>query len=316
MATPLVSAPLLGTLARAVDRFISRDDGLDAWAQDRYHPGPDAGEVARLLDVAREARFPERAPPFRSALPHGHPENEVIRVALDDAPADARWAILAPPYGALARDGAAGLYALHARALRQAGYAVALYPLPFHGARAVANEASGWGLVRADLRETVRAMAESAADAGALARWLAARGAREVAGFGVSLGGHAVALAAALGAPIARLALLAPVDSAVSFYWTGGKRESLRRAIARGGGARADVEAAFAPFAPSSYARPCPTTFAVPPHDLIVPTATQVAWRAKWDGASVPMPALGHATAIASPAVAARLARALAGSAR
>lgn len=296
-----------------MDRYLSRDDGKDPWALDRYHAGPTPEETAGLLAIARGARFTEDAPPFRSALPHGHPENEWIHVALDDAPREARWAILAPPYGALRRDGAPGLYAMHARALRRAGFAVALAPLPFHGPRAVAGEVSGWGLVRADLRETARAMAESAADAGALARWLTDRGAREVVGFGISLGGHAIGSAAALGAPFARLALLAAVDNPVSFYWTGEKRESLRRAIARGGGTRGDVERAFAPLSPSSHAAPCPSFFAVPPNDEIVPASAQATWRAKWDGAFVPASALGHASAIASPGLAARLARALRG---
>jgi hypothetical protein len=274
----------------------------------------DDAEARRLLGIARAARFAEAEPPFLSPLtPPGGEAS--VPVLLEPPAQGSAWAVLAPPYGAFARPGQLGLYATHARALRRQGFGVAALPLPYHGARVMPGLPSGWGFVRADLGSTSRSLASAAAEAAALARHLKeVRGASRVVGMGLSLGGAAVGLAAALGAPYDALALLAAVDNPASFYATGRNREARRRTLAAAGFDNGRVAQAFLPFSPSTHPAPLPPErlhFGIPPHDLIVPPSWQESWRRSWTGTLHRLSGQGHGTALASPGVAHRMARAL-----
>lgn len=292
-------------LGRAVDTLISRGEGLDARV-DPYGPALAPAEEEALLARVRAARFVEG---FRAPIPLADAEVEVD-VVLRPPRAGSRWALLALPYGAFTRAGNYGVYGAHPRALAAWGLGVAAFALPYHGARALQGKPSGWGFVRADLGHTARAVAAAAADAMALARWLReARGATRVVGLGMSLGGAAVGLAAALGAPFDRLAFLAAVDSCASFYETGQNREARRRTLRAAGVGPREVEAAFRAVAPSTYARPpAPALFAIPPEDLVVPAPTQRAWCAAWGGEAMELGWRGHGIGLTDPTVARRIA--------
>lgn len=296
-------------LGRALDRLVSRGEGLDATG-DPFGPPLAPEESARLLGAIRDARFDAgmRAP---VPLPDGGEEMDVLL----RPPREGRsWALVAPPYGAFSRSRRLGVYGAHATALARRGFGLAAFGLPYHGARAITGRPSGWGFVRADLGHTARAVAAAAAEATALARWLREeRGATRVVGLGMSLGGAAVGLAAALGAPFDRLAFLAAVDSCASFYETGANREARRRTLRAAGYGPREVEEAFRPMAPSTYpAPPVPALWAIPPEDLVVPASTQRAWREAWQGEAMELGWRGHAIALGDPTVADRLARWLA----
>ena len=298
-------------LSRAIDRWIDRGEGLDA-RRDPYGPPLDAAEAARLLDVVREARFDEAEPPFAARI-HVAGTSPRVGAWLRPPARGGAWCILSLPYGGFARPGELGLYALHARALASRGLGVAALEMPFHGARAIAGKRSGWGFVRADLGHTARACASAAADVAALARHLRERrGAQRVVGLGISLGGNALGLAAAMGAPVERAAFLAAVDNPVSFYRTGQNREARRRTLAAAGVTLDDVGRAFEAVSPSTYPAPAPSFFAIPRHDLVVLTATQEAWRSAWQGELLDLSWEGHGVALASPLAARAMARWLA----
>lgn len=296
-------------IGRALDRLVSRGEGLDANGDPFGPPLPDE-EIARLLEVVRRARFDAglRAP---VALPDA---GEEIDVVLRPPRRGRSWAVVAPPYGAFSRPGRLGVYAAHAIALARAGFGLVAFSLPYHGARAMPTRPSGWGFVRADLGHTARAVAASAAEAAALARWLReTRDAQRVVGLGMSLGGAAVGLAAAMGAPFDRLAFLAAVDSCASFYETGQNREARRRTLRAAGFGPREVEAAFRAVAPSTYPAPAAQAlFAIPPEDLVVPASTQRAWCDAWKGEAWELAWHGHAVALGDPFVAERIARWLA----
>lgn len=305
---------MLPALGRAVDRFLSRGEGLDERG-DPYGPPLAPEETRRLLRVVQDAPSAGE-PPFPTPLapPAGGHLVGVRRFG-----EGARWALVAPHYGSLAHPTRLGVTAGLVRALQRRGFAVAVVEGPYHGTRALPGLPSGWGFVRADLGMTMRAFLSSAADVASLARRLREReGARTLVGVGVSLGGAAVGLAAANGARFDALGLLAAVDNPASFYATGQNREARRRTLAAAGYDPARVEDAFRPIAPSSFPAPLPaprTTFAIPPHDGVVPAPTQEAWRRAWGGTHQRLSGHGHATALASPGVARRLAEALAATA-
>lgn len=297
------------SVGRAIDGFLSRGEGLGPEG-DPFGAPLAASETAAALDVIGRASFVEAAPPFRSPLEVPGTTREV-GVLLQPAREGRAWCILALPYGGFRSPGALGLYAMHAALLRREGLGVAALELPFHGSRAMPGFPSGWGYVRADLGHTMRALAASAAEAMALARWLRdARGATHVTGLGLSLGASGLGLAAARGAPVDRLAFVAAVDSPASFYATGENREARRRTLRAAGFPQARVEDAFRPLAPSTHPEPpSPALFVVPEPDQVVPARTQEAWRATWRGEGVRLRWEGHGLALASPAVAARVAK-------
>lgn len=297
------------SIGRAFDRLVSRGEGLDADG-DPFGPPLSQAEAARLLDVVRSARF-DAEPRAAVALPDA---GEAIDVVLRPPRRGRAWAVVAPPYGAFSRPGRLGVYAGHAVSLARAGFGLAAFSLPYHGARAMPTRPSGWGFVRADLGHTARAVAASAAEAAALARWLREeRDAERVVGLGMSLGGAAVGLAAALGAPFDRLAFLAAVDSCASFYETGQNREARRRTLRAAGYGPREVEVAFRAVAPSTHPAPvAPALFAIPPEDLVVPASTQRAWCRAWRGEPWELGWRGHAVALGDPFVADRIARWLA----
>lgn len=309
-----VAGRVLPRVSRAVDRFVSRGAGLDARG-DPYGPPLRPDEAARLLEAVRSARFPrEASSPFASPVPLDDTAPRVPVVLRPPPRAGDAWAVVAHPYGAFARPGRLGLYALHATTLGHEGFGVAAPELPYHGARALAGMPSGWGFVRADLGLTARAIAASAAEVAALARWLReAKGARRVVGLGISLGGAALGLAAALGAPFERVAFLAAVDNPAAFYATGENRAARRRTLAAHGVGPEETRAAFAPVAPSSHAAPsAEARWFVPSLDGVVPAEAQRAWRDAWGGGLEELPGHGHAVALADPLVARRIARWLA----
>lgn len=134
-------------------------------------------------------------------------------------------------------------------------------------------------------------------------------GASWVGGVGVSLGGVAVGLSAAMGARFDSLAFLAAVDNPVSFYGTGENREARRRTLAKAGVGLPQVAEAFRPLAPSTHPAPAARRmWVVPGQDLVVPAAAQKAWHAAWGGNMDLLRYHGHGTALSSPLVAARLA--------
>lgn len=296
-------------IGRLADRFVSRGEGLDARG-DPFGPPLSEADAARLLDAVREARF---ASDMRAPLPLPDAGAD-MDLALRPPAGGGAWCVFAPPYGGFGRPGELGLYELHARALERAGFGVAAFAPPYHGARAMRGKPSGWGFVRADLAHTARAVAASAAEATALARWLREeRGAARVVGWGLSLGGAAVGLAAVMGAPFDRLAFLAAVDNPAAFYETGQNRAARRRTLRAAGYGPAEVEAAFRVVAPSTHAPPkAPALFAIPPEDLVVPAAAQEKWRASWNGERMDLGWRGHAIGLSDPLVATRIAKWLA----
>lgn len=286
---------MLPFLGRAVDRLLSRGEGLDA-AGDPFGPPLTEHAIRARLDGLRAAH---------PAEPQG-----TRRVG-----EGARWAIVAPHYGSLERGRGLGVTGTLVAALRAEGFAVALLELPYHGSRALPGQPSGWGFVRADLGVTQTSFLDAADDAMRLARLLRAEGAQEIVGAGVSLGGCGLGLAAAHGAPLDALAFVAAVDNAASFYGTGRNRAARRRTLAAHGYDLARIEAVFAPVAPSSYPRPAArAAWAIPPHDGVVPAAWQERWRLAWEGALLPASGHGHGTALASRGVARRVAAWLSGS--
>jgi dienelactone hydrolase len=288
-----------------VDGFVSRGEGLDA-SGDPYAPPLSRAESDALLDRVRTARFdPDMRAPI--PLPEGGAEMDLL---VRPPRTGHRWAVIAPPYGAFARPGSLGVYGAHAAALARRGFGVAAVGLPYPGRRTPETRPSGWGFVRADLAHTARAVAASAAEVVALARWLREeRGATRVVGLGMSLGGAAMGLASAMRAPLDRVAFLAAVDSCASFFETGQNREARRRTLRAAGVGPREVEAAFRSMAPSSYSRPdAPALFAIPPEDLVVPAITQRAWRDAWSGATMDLGWRGHAIALADSLVARRVA--------
>lgn len=308
-------------LARAIDRWIDRGPGLGA-DRDPFGAPLSPGETARLLDAIRSARFAEAAPPFASPIPLADTSARVP--TLLRAPArGAAWCVLALPYGGFYRAGALGLYEVQARAMAARGFGVAVVEAPYHGARRLPEGTrSGWGFVRADLGHTMRACAAYAGEVAALARHLREReGADRVVGLGMSLGGNALGLAAALGAPVEKLSFLAAVDNPASFYGTGANREARRRTLTAAGMSLVDVERAFAPISPSSYPYPLPlprsasspALFAIPRHDLVVPASTQDAWRVAWSGELLDLRWDAHGVALSSPLAARAIARWLGG---
>lgn len=279
---------VLAPVARTLDRLVSRGEGLDA-SLDPF--GPPLGEAEAAHAVAR--------------VRAGAAEPQVTLERGDLS----RWVVLVPHYGAERT-----VLSVHHRAWRRRGFGVATLSLPYHGPRTLAGRPQGWGFVRADLGATARAVADGAAEAVALARRLRAEGAERVLGVGLSLGGAVVGLAAACGAPFDGLGLVAPVDGCGSFYRTGANREARRRTLLAAGYDAERIDAAFRALAPSSFPTPLPrgrVVFAIPPEDGVVPSWTQEAWRAAWDARALPMTGHGHVSALLSPRVAARVARAL-----
>lgn len=297
--------------SRALDRWIDRGEGADP-SIDPFGPPLDPQETKRLLDIIRSATFAERAPPFTALI--ALPDTPSRVGALFRPPrAGSAWAVLALPYGGFFRPGKLGVYEVQARALASAGFGVAAIEAPYHGARALPGQRSGWGFVRADLGHTARACAAYASEVAALARHLRdVRDATRVVGMGVSLGGNALGLAAGLGAPVDRLAFVAAVDNPVSFYATGSNRERRRQTLAAAGLSMTQVARAFDAVSPSSYPAPAPALFAIARHDLVVPAITQDAWRAAWRGELLDLRWEGHGVALGSPTAARRVARWLA----
>ncbi|HUR69488.1 MAG TPA: hypothetical protein VM370_09595 [Candidatus Thermoplasmatota archaeon] len=297
--------------SRQVDRWIDRGAGLDG-SLDPFGPPLSVEETARALEVVATARF-DAGPPFAAPL---EIEGTSGRVgALLRPPRRGRaWCVLATPYGAWTKPARLGLYELQARALAARGLGVAAIEPPFHGARSMRGQTSGWGFVRADVGLTMRSVLAYAAEVAALARHLReARGAERVCGFALSLGGCALGLAATQGAPFDRLAFLAAADGPASFYATGANREARRRTLSRAGYGMARVVEAFRAVQPSASQAPrAPSLFAIPAHDLVVPAATQEAWRAAWGGARLDLAWHGHGIALASAAAARGVARWLA----
>ena len=295
---------MLRFVGRAVDRLLSRGEGLDATGDPFGAPlAPD--EVSSLLRRARETRAADTLP-FQSPLP---PPGGSATVEVRIVGASSRWALVAPHYGSLAHPSRLGVTGGLVGALRRRGYAVALLALPYHAGRALPGHESGYGFVRADLGATQRAILAATAETMALARHLReARGARRLLGIGVSLGGAGLGLAAALDAPFDALGFLAAVDSPASFYATGQNREARRRTLSAQGFGPREIEAAFAPTAPSSFPAPrAPCVFAIPPEDGVVPAPAQERWREAWQGRALLLRGHGHGTALASPRVARRL---------
>ncbi|HET6398904.1 MAG TPA: hypothetical protein VFH47_05060 [Candidatus Thermoplasmatota archaeon] len=296
---------MLRALARRVDAWIDRGEGLGPDVDPFGPPLPDQ-KVAALREAVRNARF--EPGPLRSpiALEGTRPTVDLL---LRPPATGSTWCVLATPYGAFRSPARLGLYDAHARALRGRGLGVAALEPPFHGARAMQGRRSGWGFVSADLGRTMSATFAYAAEVAALARLLRDRhGAGRIVGLGLSLGGCALGLAAAHAAGFDRLAFLAAVDSPASFYATGANREARRRTLRAAGFGQVAVEEAFRPVAPSTYAAPAPALFAIPAQDQVVPARTQEAWRVAWSGELLELPRHGHGVALASRAVARRLA--------
>lgn len=279
---------MIPSVARALDRLVSRGEGLDA-SGDPFGPPLTPDETALALARVRGG----------DASPHAR---------LERGDGD-RWVVVGHHYGAERT-----VLAVHRRAWRRRGYGVATVWLPYHGPRRPAGLPEGWGFVRADLGATARSVVDGAAETVAVARRLRADGAREVVGLGLSLGGAVVGLAGACGAAFDALGFVAAVDGCGSFYRTGANREARRRTLLAAGYDAARTDEAFRPLAPSSFPAPLPRdrlAFAVPPEDLVVPPWTQEAWRSAWGGRAVPMRGHGHVSALASPSVAARMVAAL-----
>lgn len=297
---------MITPVSRMVDALLSRGEGLDARG-DPFAPPLGPSELAPLHDAVRDTPAAEGLP-FESPLP---PPGGSPRVEVRTVGEGATWAIVAPHYGSLAHPTRMGVLRGLVRALVDTGHAVALVALPYHGSRAPDGRPSGWGYVRADLAATQRAVLASAAETMALARHLRdVRGAERLVGVGLSLGAAGLGLAAAHGAPFDAVGVIAGVDNPASFYATGENRAARRATLAAAGLGEPEIEAAFAPVSPSSFATPLPPerlAFAIPALDGVVPPRWQEAWCARWSGQRIELPRHGHGTAIASGLVASRL---------
>lgn len=290
---------MLRAIARRIDAWIDRGEGVGPDV-DPFGPPLGAAETAQLLAAVRDARFAQAGPPFRAPLSVDGTPDDVAALVRPPQEGNA-WAVLATPYGAFRTPAQLGLYEAHARAIAAHGWGLAVIEPPFHGARSVRDQRSGWGFVRADLGHTMRTTLAYAAEVAAMGRHLREqRSATRVVGVGLSLGGCALGLAAAHAGGFERLAFLAAVDSPASFYATGANRESRRNTLLAAGYDQARVEEAFRPIAPSSYAPPAPALFAIPQQDQVVPARSQDAWRAAWNGELLDLAWQGHGVALAS----------------
>lgn len=300
---PAPSTHVLPLVGRVGDWFVSRGTGANA-TEDPFAPPLTPIEVDDILDQIRAAPAASSLP-FQSPLP---PPGGSALVEVRTFGTKPPWAIVAPHYGSLEDSGRIGITGGFVHALRRGGYSVALIALPYHSSRRVPNQLSGWGFVRADLGATARAIGSAAAEITSLARRL-----EPEIGIGLSLGGAGLGLAAALGAPFARLAFVAAVDNPGSFYATGANRENRRKTLLANGFGAAQTIGAFERIAPSSFPAPAArSVFAIPTFDGVVPTQAQVAWANAWGGTQLELSGHGHATALASPRVATRVVEALA----
>jgi dienelactone hydrolase len=131
---------------------------------------------------------------FDSAAPSGHAQNDRVN-GVWYRPENPKGALIALPAWKESNLAGQGLLAIR---LAQAGYAVLVMPLPWQADRTPPGVGSGSWTLSADLARTRAAMLQGAADAARASLWL-----ERAQGFaparqgvmGVSLGGHAAALA-------------------------------------------------------------------------------------------------------------------------
>jgi pimeloyl-ACP methyl ester carboxylesterase len=149
---------------------------------------------------------------------------------LRSAAPGARWLVCIHGYqmGTPAID----LAVFRAEAWRRRGWNVLLPVLPFHGPRKL-GRISGIGMFGADFLDSAHALAQAMWDVRRLLGWARAQGARELACYGLSLGGYAAALLAGLEPELGAVVAGIPAADVPRLVWQHaplGERARLERA--------------------------------------------------------------------------------------
>ena len=171
-----------------------------------YHAAPPPAERVALAPRStpgasfEELRFQSEYAP--------HPDDPGRERWLSYAPNQLAWAWLlraADPgrpwlvgiHGYMMGTPAIDLAVFRAERWRQRGWNVVLPVLPFHGPRKL-GRVSGIGMFGADFLDSTHALAQAIWDLRRLVGWIRAQGGREIACYGLSLGGYSAALLASL----------------------------------------------------------------------------------------------------------------------
>jgi len=136
------------------------------------------------------------------------------------------------------------------------GFDVALFQLPFHGARAPAGVGkgprSGAMFPSANLVRTNEGFGQAIHDLRALAMALRARGAPAVGAIGMSLGGYTTALWATIDPQLAFAIAMIPAVSMSDLMWRHGEDSATRRRAAQAGVSEELIASVFAVHAPTT----------------------------------------------------------------
>jgi pimeloyl-ACP methyl ester carboxylesterase len=174
------------------------------------------------------------------------------------------------------------------------GFDVALFQLPFHGARAPdgvgRGPRSGALFPSTNVVRTNEAFGQAIWDLRGLATHLRARGASAIGAMGMSLGGYTTALWASLDRELAFAVAMIPAVDLSALLWRHGDASPTRRQAAAAGVSAELLAEVFAVHAPTT--RPC----LVPPAarmivagagDRITPPDQAERLRAHWDGCAL-----------------------------
>lgn len=219
-------------------------------------PGPAAAEVsvraerrgARVLDVSFRSSYRPTFAPYREEF-FSYDANLTARARLYTGERPAPVAICLHGWGG-------GPFFLEERAfpvtyLRRLGLDVALFQLPFHGARAPAQSPiSGSLFPSAHVVRTNEGFGQAIHDLRALAAVLRERGAPAVGVMGMSLGGYTGALWAGLDDDLAFCVAMIPAVDMSQLMWRHGSNSALRRRAEKAGVTGALLGEVFAAHAP------------------------------------------------------------------
>jgi dienelactone hydrolase len=233
----------------------------------RFFPEPEAALVSST-DVGssygarvHELTFPSTYRPFLPAYrPEHHRwiENHSARVRLYRVARD-----VGPPRPVMVclHGWGGGAWWLEERAFAAGywlarGFDVALFQLPFHGARAPGGVGkgarSGALFPSANLVRTNEGFGQAIHDLRALSAWLRAQGAPAVGAIGMSLGGYTTALWATIDPQLAFAVAMIPAVSMSDLMWRHGEDSAARRRAAQAGVSEELIASVFAVHAPTT----------------------------------------------------------------
>ena len=136
------------------------------------------------------------------------------------------------------------------------GFDVALFQLPFHGARAPGGVGkgprSGALFPSANLVRTNEGFGQAIHDLRALATWLRAEGAPAVGAIGMSLGGYTTALWATIDPSLAFAVAMIPAVSMSDLMWRHGEESAARKRASQAGVSEELIASVFAVHAPTT----------------------------------------------------------------